>query len=396
MNYIYRILQKHIEHALARDKSILLLGARQTGKTTLIKQIKADFFVSLIQPGVRLRYERNPSFLTGEIEALAEKIPNRQALVIIDEIQKIPHLLDAVQDLIDRKIAQFILTGSSARKLRTSQHINLLPGRVVYLHLDPLTLAELSAQKTKKIDLNNLLLFGSLPGITLVEKSEDRELDLASYTTIYLEEEIRLEALVRNIGTFSHFLSLAAAESGNIVNFHKLSQEIGVAHTTIAAYYQILEDCLITERVEPLVFTKMRRKLIKSAKYIFFDLGVRRLCAGEGTELPKEYMGRLFEQWVGLELIRASRLSEKKIKFYFWRDSSGPEVDWILEKNGHFYPIEVKWTENPNLKDIKYLQLFKKEYSQTACCYLVCRIPQKIKLAENIYALPWQDLDEII
>lgn len=392
MDYIIRTLEKPLKAALARGKSILLLGARQTGKTTLIQRLAADLTISFIQPAVRLRYEQNPSLLTGEIEALAEDkkgIP----LVIIDEVQKVPEILDVAQDLIDRRVAKFILTGSSARKLRSGHKVNLLPGRVVAFRLDPLTLTELSALNIK---LENLLFYGSLPGIVTVAKPADQELDLASYVTTYLEEEIRAEAVVRNVGSFSRFLTLAAAESGNLVNFRKLSQEIGVAHTTIASYYQILEDCLIVERVEPFIHTKTRRRLTKTPKYLFFDLGVRRLSAEEGIKLPEKYLGILFEQWVGLELIRHARLSSKQAKVYFWRDADGPEVDWVLEIAGDYTAIEVKWTTQPQYGDIKHLKLFKAEYKNTKHAYVVCRVPRKIKLAEGIYAIPWQDLDQLI
>lgn len=389
--FIHRIIEEPIKHALERNKSVLLLGARQTGKTTLIEQLAADFVVTLIQPAIRQRYEQNPSILTGEVEALAEG-KKKQPLVCIDEVQKVPEIMDVVQDLIDRKVAKFVLTGSSARKLRVGSKINLLPGRVVSLRLDPLTYAELASIKT---NLEELLMYGSLPGIMLAPDLADREIDLASYVTTYLEEEIRAEAAVRNVGLFSRFLNLAASESGNIVNFSKLSQEIGVAHTTIASYYQILEDCLIAERIDPLIKTKVRRKLTKTPKYLFFDLGIRRVSAGEGVKLPAKYLGQLFEQFVGLELIRYINLQISRAKIYFWRDANGPEVDWVLEKGENYFPIEVKWTDRPTQNDIKYLQLFRNEYANAKTGFIICRVPRKIKLSENIYALPWQEIDSL-
>lgn len=393
MTYIYRIKQKLIEDTLARGKSVLLLGARQTGKTTLMEQIAAaDLRISLIQPATRQRYERQPSSLLEEVEAL----PRSQArvpLVILDEVQKAPVLLDVAQDLIDRHVAQFILTGSSARKLRTGTKINWLPGRVVAIRLDPLTLTELSSQG---VSLDDLLLYGSLPGIVTTPVLQNRDIDLASYVTTYLEEEIRMEAVVRNVGLFAQFVSLAAAESGNLVNFSRLSQNIGVAHTTIAAYYQILEDCLIAERVEPLTQSSTRRRLAKTQKYIFFDLGVRRLSAEEGIHLPREYMGRLFEQWVGLELIRCARFSLERIKIYFWRDLEGPEVDWVIKKGELYIPVEVKYTDSPNANDIKHLLLFQREYPNTQIAYLVCQVPRRRKMADNVYAIPWTEVDQLL
>src|SRR3989338_2958241 len=280
MQYISRILEKNIINLIKnKRKSILLLGPRQTGKTTLIARFKSDLFISLIRPDVRQRYEKNPELLVGEIESL-DTHKKKCPLVILDEVQKVPVILDVVQDIIDNKKANFILTGSSARKLRRGSNVNLLPGRVLSLRLDPLTCSEL-----KEIKLMDLLMYGSLPGIVALKDPRDREFELESYVVTYLEEEVRAESIVRNLGPFARFLELSASESGNIINLRKLSQEIGVSHTTIGAYYQILEDCLIAERIEPLTRSKTRKKLTKSEKYLFFDLGIRRVAAREGTRL---------------------------------------------------------------------------------------------------------------
>lgn len=393
MDYIFRILERKIYAALKRKKSVLLFGARQTGKTTLIKRLPTDLFISLVHPATRQRYEMDSSSLTAEIEVIAETHKDTP-IIIIDEIQKIPEILDVVQDLIDRKIAKFVLTGSSARKLKSSgKELNLLPGRVVVLQLDPLVISELPK---KQVKLESLLFYGSLPGIVEVDAKQNKELDLASYVTVYLEEEIRKEALVRSVGSFAKFLTLASAESGDIVSFRKLSQEIGVAHTTIIVYYQILEDCLIAERIDPLLKTKTRRQLIKASKYLFFDLGLRRLAAKEGTQPPMRYMGLLFEQFVGLELIRCTHLVTESVNVYFWRDKSGVEVDWVIEKQNGYIPVEVKWTERPSINDAKCLKIFLNEYENADKAYIVCRTPRKMKLADKIYAIPWQDVDDLI
>jgi uncharacterized protein len=392
MHYITRKIEHKFNHTLKRGKSILLLGARQTGKTTLLNQIPADLYISLAQSVVRQRFEKDLGLLLGEIEALSSekrKIP----LIIIDEVQKIPEIMDLAQDLIDRKKAQFILTGSSARKLKQPKKINLLPGRVVALKLTPLIIAELPKNKMK---LEELLLYGTLPGIITQKEIQDKETDLASYVSTYLEEEVRAEALVRSVGSFSRFLELAASESGNTINFRKLSQEIGVAHTTIAAYYQILEDCLIAERIDPLRHTKTRRRLTSIPKYLFFDLGIRRLCANEGINLPAKYVGLLFEQLIGLELINSTTLRNERSKVYFWRDvNNGNEVDWIVEKQGQYIPIEVKLTRDPVIKNAKHLLTFLNEYDNTEKAYVVCTAPRKIKLHDRIYAIPWQEIETI-
>ncbi|MBI2500239.1 MAG: ATP-binding protein [Deltaproteobacteria bacterium] len=388
MQYIQRQLESGLQHHLDRGKSILLLGPRQTGKSTLLARLSSDLTLSLASPGTRQRYEKNSSLLIGEIEALAKK--TKRPLVFLDEVQKVPTIMDAVQDLIDRHVAQFILTGSSARKLRKGRGVNLLPGRVVSMRLDPF----LHQEYAQPIEM--ILTDGTLPGIVQEREATDREVDLKSYVETYLEEEIRAEAIVRNIGSFARFLEFAGLESGNIINLHGLSQEMGVSHTTIASYFEILDDCLIAERIEPITQSLTRKKLTKSNRYLMFDLGVRRLCAGEGRSLSRDRLGNLFEQYVGLELIRLARLKTVSTKIRFWRDPDGPEVDWVIERGGEYIPIEVKWNDRPSRQDIRHLKVFLKEYKKAKKGYVVCRTPRPVKLEEEITAIPWQQLSETI
>lgn len=394
MKYYPRNITATLTHTLERGKSILLLGPRQTGKSTLIQQeISPDLIYSFIQPGDRLRYEANPSRLVQDIEGAIFQKNLQNPIIAIDEIQKIPVMMDVVQDLIDRKRGRFVLTGSSARKLKHGPSINLLPGRVVLMHLDPLMLTELTIPLPS---LEQLLLYGSLPAIFDLSSDADKNIDLRSYVKAYLEEEVRAEALVRNISAFARFLYLAASEAGQCINLSKLSQNIGVAHTTIAGFYQILEDCLIVERIEPIREGPERKRLSKAVKYLFFDLGIRRICAEEGIELPLSILGRLFEQFVGIELIRHARLKSLPIKLRYWRDHAGPEVDYVLEYEGQYIPIEVKWTANPIEKDYQHLKIFLKQYENVKKAYVVCQTPQWMRLTENIFAIPWQDLPMIL
>ena len=280
---IARLLHPVLARHLARGKSILLLGPRQTGKTTMVAELEADVALSLASPAVRQRYERDPSTLAREVEALPTVANGRRRpLVAIDEVQKVPSLMDVGQDLIDRGRAQFVFTGSSARKLRRGRDINLLPGRVVALRLDPLTVEELPPRT-----LDEALLDGALPGIRTTRKAEDREADLRSYVEAYLEEEVRQEALVRNIGAFGRFLELAASEAGRVANYSRISQDVGVSSVTVQAYYEILCDCLVAERVEPIIRSASRKKLTKSNRYLMFDVGVSRVAAREGRRLAR-------------------------------------------------------------------------------------------------------------
>lgn len=390
MSYIERGLEGPVRSALARRRSVLLLGPRQTGKTTLLDRLTKGLLLSLVSPATRQRYEREPALLAGEVEALPSS-EGRPPLVCLDEIQKVPALVDSVQDLIDRRRALFVLTGSSARKLRRGASVNLLPGRVTALRLDPLTVAE-----RPELPLEDRLLFGELPGIVLTETRADKDSDLRSYVTTYLEEEVRAEALVRSLSSFGRFLELAAAESGKPVNFRKLSQEIGVAHTTIMAYYEILEDCLIVERVEPLTESKTRKKLTRAHKYLFFDSGVRRAAAGEPAALLRSRAGAVFEEWVGLQLIRLSRALVPETKVHFWRDPDGPEVDWVLHRGGELIPLEVKWSEAPTEKDIRHLNVFLNEHPRATRGYVVCRSPRRLRLSSRVTAVPWQELPSIV
>jgi len=390
MSKIRRKLEPILLSQLKRGKSILLLGPRQVGKTTLLQTIPNDLTISLLENRTRLQFEKDPDRIAREVIALPKRKGSQKPLIIIDEIQKVPALLDPIQKLIDESKASFILTGSSARKLKRQGDINLLPGRVVQLRLDPLSLLEIDQPNIK-----TALLDGSLPSIFLTKKESDRELDLQTYVETYLNEEVRSEALVRKMGEFAKFLELAGIESGRVLNSSKISQDLGISSKTVAAYFEILEDCLIAERIEPITKSLTRKKLTKSCRYLLFDLGVRRICANEGTRLTPERMGELFEQFIGLELVRILRILKPTARLRFWRDPDGPEVDWIVEDSGHYLPFEVKWTESPKPKDIKNLQIFMDEYPTAKRGFLVCRVPRKQKLADSITAVPWQELPSV-
>ena len=391
MKIIPRLIESRLRKTLDRQKSVLLLGPRQTGKTTLVEMLKPDLILNFLRPEVRQRYERTPQILGAEVEALADRARGRKPLVVLDEVQRVPELVNAVQDLVDRRLARFVLTGSSARKLRRGAAVNLLPGRLLPLRLDPLSLAE-----REPATLEQALLYGSLPGVALAEDDSAREEDLRAYTSLYLEEEVRSEALVRNLGRFARFLQLAALEAGNISHFRGIAQELGVPHTTVAGYYEVLEDCLIAERIEPLSESRTRKKLTKSPRYLFFDLGVRRAAADEGLWLPPRVLGGLFEQFVGLELLRATRDVSNHLKLRFWRDPDGPEVDWIVMGNERWVPVEVKWSEAPTERDTRHLQTFLSEYPKAHEAVVVCRTPRRFKIAPKITAVPWQEIPNLV
>lgn len=391
MTILPRVISSRLRGALSRGKSVLLLGPRQTGKTTLLEPLRPDLLLNFLRPDVRQRYERAPHLLGAELEALAGRARRRKPLVALDEVQRVPELVNVVQELVDRNLAKFILTGSSARKLRRGAGVNLLPGRLLPMRLDPLSLAERVPPS-----LEEALVYGSLPGIALATDAEAREEDLTAYTTLYLEEEVRAEALVRNLGRFSRFLQLAALESGGISHFRGIAQELGVPHTTVAGYYEILEDCLIAERIEPLSESRTRKKLTKSPRYLFFDLGVRRVAAEEGPRLPARVLGSLFEQFVGLELLRATRQLAGNLRVRFWRDPDGPEVDWVVEGDHRWLPVEVKWSEAPTAQDARHLRNFLSEYPKAREGIIVCRTPRRFRILPQVTAVPWQEIPDLV
>ncbi|MBI1873850.1 MAG: ATP-binding protein [Acidobacteria bacterium] len=389
--YFRRTVEPELQRHLRRGKSILLLGPRQTGKTTLLRSLAADLGVSLVTPRDRQRYEQNPSLLAGEIHALSRSARRgKKPLVTVDEVQRVPALMDVGQDLIDRGEAQFVFSGSSARKLRRGHDINLLPGRVVAMRLDPLLIEE-----DRSATLEEAMLFGALPAIRQLPHDADRETDLRSYVETYLEEEVRQEALVRNVGVFGRFLELAGRESGRIANYSRVSQDVGVSAVTIQAYYEILCDCLVAERVDPVTHSVSRKKLTKASRYLLFDLGVRRLAAREGPGPHPTRLGELFEQFVGIELVRFCRLHAPRTQVKFWRDPDGPEVDWIVDRAGSYLPIEAKLTSRPATRDTKHLRVFMDEYRSKEGL-LICATPRAVRLAKGLTAIPWQELPAAI
>jgi predicted AAA+ superfamily ATPase len=378
--------------ALAGDFSLLLLGPRQTGKTTLASACLANIphgIYDLMETALRQRIERDPALIIREVRAAGGHC------FLIDEVQKIPELLDDLQVLIDRDRKQFILTGSSARKLKR-KGTNLLPGRVLSYRLDPLIepeyralLADGSLERIKRI-----IKFGELPGVfPLVLQSKDNLATdlLYSYVTAYLEEEVRAESLVRKIGPFSRFLKLAAEESGKIIRLRGLAQDLGIPHQSVEGYFRILEDCLIIEPVDSLTPAGERGKVVKGRRFLFFDSGVANAAAEilGPADFPAEVWGRLFEQWVGLSLLRYFRATGLRGKIFFWREYSGREVDWVVDLHNHWIPLEVKWTTRLRPDHWQHLEYFLKKYPQKADrAYIIYPGERPQQLSESIQALP--------
>jgi predicted AAA+ superfamily ATPase len=368
-------------------KSFFLFGPRQTGMSTLVRhalQEREHIEIDLLQSDVLLKYKRNPELLRHEVEFLLQN--GRALIVFIDEIQKIPELLDEIHLLIERhpKRLSFVMTGSSARKLKKAS-VNMLAGRAWEFRLFPLTHRELA----DRFQLDDVILTGSLPPI-VSESPEDAFQTLKAYTLTYLKEEILDEALARNISAFSRFLDLAADQSGKIVNFSTIARESGVTSKTIKAYYEILEDTLVALKLEPYL-KSARKRLTRHPKYYLFDLGcVNSLCGrtrAASVALPTVY-GVLFEHFVILEIVRLLSYSGRFFRVFHWRSSHGAEVDLVLEKENALFAIEIKSVAMVRASDLRGLKSFVEDYPDAKpLCISTADRPY---MAGDVPVIPWQ------
>jgi len=404
-----RNLRSDLSALIKKKQSVLILGPRQTGKTTLVKEVLSSEPKALIyqlqDPQVRFELEKDPSLIIRQLKARTDR-----PLVFIDEAQKVPAIFDSIQLLLDEKIANFIITGSSARKLRR-KGVNLLPGRIKIFRLDPLLWNEFgwteplqskltgvfpveNFNRLKNFTFEQSLIYGSLPGIVAAPDNTERKEMITTYTHIYLEEEIRAEALSRKIGAFGRFLELAAHESGTNPNLTKLSLESGVSVPTIKEFFAILEDTLIVEKVEPFL-KNARKRILTSPRYYFFDLGVRNAMARVPLteDLLNVEKGKLFEHAVILEIIRRIRSLKLDYRVYYWRTSGGAEVDCVIDTGTEVVPIEIKSGKSVRLSDVKGLSSFIESYAKLVKrAYVITdgRLPEKLN--DMITAVPWRYL----
>ncbi len=384
----------------SKPKVSLVFGARQTGKSTLLEHCigkgPRTFVLNLQDRRERRRYEADEGLLLRELEAAPEI-----ETVFIDEIQKVPAILEDVQFLYDRdpRRWRFFVTGSSSRKLKRKS-ANLLPGRVRTRLISPVLQAELrptellplpmsGTSRFPRRTLEDCLVYGSLPGRYHEEPGEWSE-TLAAYVDLYIENEIRQEHVVEDMGAFVRFLRLAALESGQCVNFTKLAGAVGVAVNTLRNFYQVLEDTYVGIRIKP--FGRSRKRTLQAPRFLLFDLGVRHTLAELplGDTLLKFDAGHIFEQWVLTELYYRCKSLGAGHKLSTWQTATGAEVDAIVETPDATIPIEVKWTDKPSPRDARHVETFLNHHGNTADRgYVVCRCPHKQKLTERVTALPW-------
>ena len=333
-------------------------------------------------------YVGHPERLERELEAA----PAAVRTIFLDEVQRIPELLDAVQVTIDRRQSRFrfLLSGSSARKLRRG-HVNLLPGRVHLHRLHPLTARELGAD----FDLERVLAHGALPGIYREPDPEVRARDLRAYTDSYLREEVRAEALVRNVGGFSRLLDLVAAASGRILNVHNLSRDAGLGYETTRRYLDVLEDTLIAFRV-PAWSGSDRANLIRHGKLFLFDIGVRNALLRRPLDRPLEdERGFLLEHLIAIELYQRLGSSWPDAKLYHYRTRHGVEVDFVLSLGRETWGIEVKSSRRVHtsmVRGLKGLAYRNPEITRKILVFLGPR-PQKV---DDVEVLPLEDFLELL
>mgnify|MGYP001170105889 FL=1 len=357
----------------SEQESIFFWGARQTGKSTLLKTLfpNALWFDLLLSE----EYER----LSKKPELLREIIlANRNiSLVIIDEIQRLPDLLNEVHWLISNHNIRFILSGSSPRKILRGG-FNLLGGRALRYELYPLISVEIP-----DFDLIRALNHGLLP--RHYDSANPRKL-LSSYIGSYLQDEIVAEARIRNVHTFSRFLEVAALTNGEMINYTNIASDCGISAKTIKEYFQILEDTLIG-RYLPSFQKRPKRRVITAPKFYMFDIGItnyllNRTKIEKGTEL----FGKAFEHFIYQEIYAHSRYSDVNYPMYYWRTASQIEIDFVL--GDHEVAIEVKATDQATVRHLKGLKAFAEEYDVKKLI-LVSNDPLP-RLVDDIEILPWK------
>jgi uncharacterized protein len=331
----------------ASKKNTLLLGPRQVGKSTLCRSLNPRRIIDLSDEELFLIYAKDAGRLKRELLA-----GQPSGLIVIDEIQRLPSLLNTVQSLVDDPSfkLRFILTGSSARKLKRGG-ANLLPGRVILEYMDPFAYAEVK----DVFELNQALQVGMLPGIYLGGEESIATLD--TYVEVYLREEIRAEALVRNLGDYARFLDVAAMMSGQWLNYSKISSDTEIPKETIRRYMTLLEDTLLMFRLPAFSpRTKISRRLSQRDKFLFFDIGVRNAILGmHRRPLALNQKGPAFEQWLILQLIYLNRGLRKDWRLSSYRTESGAEVDLVIERDDDILAIEIKSGRNVNRSDTRGL-----------------------------------------
>ncbi len=365
------IKKRLFELNLPAGKSAFLWGPRKVGKTYWISHtLKNATVIDLLKTDTLAEYVSRPALLR-------ERYQNHKGFIVIDEVQKAPQLLDEVHWLIENKGLSFLLTGSSARKLRRG-HANLLGGRAWRKIMVPLSYTEVT-----DFNLEKIMISGLLPPHYLSTNPIE---ELRAYVADYLKEEIIAEALTQNIPAFSEFLHVAAITSSELINYVNIARETGVSHKVIRTYFDILEDTYLGFRIPPWKKSKNRRMII-TEKFYLFDVGVANYLSRRQPLLGSPEFGKAFEHYILMELKAYQAYRKPDMPITFWRTSTGREVDFILGEKE--LAVEIKGSSRVHEGDIRSLQALIEDGPAKKVC-LVCLEKQPRHLANNIQILPWQ------
>lgn len=373
------MLKRLIKIDILPSESFFMWGPRQVGKSTLLRSLfPASHIIDLLQADSFIRYSNRPQLLREELLAMAEK-PNR---IVIDEIQKIPLLLDEIHFLIERHQYAFALCGSSARKLKRG-HANLLGGRALRFELTGLSAVECGPEW----NLEQMLNTGYLPRHYLNPDRSDAY--LRSYVNEYLKEEIAAEGLVRNLPVFSEFLRMAALSDTEILNYSTIARDVGVSSPTIKEYFSILVDTLLGTEL-PAFIKRPKRRTKQAPKFYFDDVGiVNQLTNRKNLEPKQTAFGKAFENWVFHEIHAFNRYSGNWHNLAYWHLSSGIEVDFIV--GDLELAVEAKSSLKIHADHLKGLRELKKEYPELKMSCIVC-LEEKSRITEDgILILPYKE-----
>lgn len=366
-----KILKRQLEINLPPGRSAFLWGPRKTGKTWWLHQaFPHAIFIDLLQTDVFGEYASRPSLLR-------ERYGQQRDLIVIDEIQMAPDLLNEVHWLIENRKLSFLLTGSSARKLR-QRHANLLGGRAWRYQMTPLTCRE-----TEGFEIEEVLVSGLLPPHFL---STEPLRDLRAYVGDYLKEEIAAEARIQNMPSFAEFLRVAALSCGELVNYTHVARETGVSAKVVRGYFQILEDTLLGSRLQPWRKAKQRR-LIETEKFYLFDVGTANYLAGRTPRIGTAEFGKAFEHYLLMEIQAYQAYARPELAIHFWRTGSGYEVDFIL--GDMTVVVEVKGSRRVHDGDGRGLRALREEH-KVKHALIVCLENEPRTTADGIEILPWR------
>lgn len=371
---------------VSKKRSFFLFGARNTGKSTFLRQhfnSEETLWCDLLDPEEEERFLRRPNTLVERVQGAPKTVTH----VVIDEVQKVPKLLDVVHKLMGETSKIFVMTGSSARKLKRGG-ANLLAGRAFVYNFFPLTYLELG----HTFNLEFVLQWGSLPEIFSLDEDQEREKFLNAYANTYLKEEIWGEHFIRNLEPFRKFLEVAAQSNGKIINYSNIAQDVGVEDKTVASFFSLLEDTLVGFFLEPF-HNSFRKRLSEKPKFYFFDLGIVRALSRKLTLTLQEKTtpyGDAFEHFVILEIVRLTSYYSLDYRFFYLRTPSDVEVDLIIERPGK--PplfIEIKSTSEIEKTSISAFIRLTRDFGECEALVL-SRDPFRKKL-EHVLCYEWKE-----